>query len=389
MRVRAPPDARPVHPRYPHRRMSARTRVLAIVALAATAAVVATVGGTLLQTRGESTTAPGAVSKPRAGAPLLQLDFGVRADAQARALANAAKLYNAGKLAAAGRIFARYHSLDAQIGSAFAAWPKGGLDTMKRLVAANPHSALARAAPRLGVLLVGPQRRRGRRVDAHRRAPAGLALCRRRRERAPPVDGAGAAVHRLDRLAAGEPDEAARGGGAAALARAAERPDADAKLFYGVALWNLRHPVSAERQLNAAAKLAPDDPMIRTAAAVGAFRKAEPVAAFGKLGPLTGVFPKAAVVRFHLGILLLWTSQPKKAEHQLQLAARPVPEVRVRERGTDTDRESGERWDQVKENMSRTAYGVTSGAHGTVRHLRFVERDTSGPGDGRPGGGGT
>ena len=72
--------------------------------VAAAVAVAATVGGTILQTRGESTTAPGAVSKPRAGAPLLQLDFGVRADAQAKALVNAAKLYNAGKRAAAARI---------------------------------------------------------------------------------------------------------------------------------------------------------------------------------------------------------------------------------------------------------------------------------------------
>ena len=39
----------------------------------------------------------------------------------------------------------------------------------------------------------------------------------------------------------------------AALARAAEKPDARAKLLYGSALWNLERPVSAERQLEAAA----------------------------------------------------------------------------------------------------------------------------------------
>jgi len=305
--------------------MSARTRVLAIVALAAAVAVIATVGGTILQTRGESTTAPGAVSKPRAGAPLLQLDFGVRADAQAKALANAAKLYNAGKRAAAARIFARYHSLEAQIGSAFAAWPKGGLDTLKRLVAAHPKSALAEL--HLGWAYYWS----GRNADAVGAWTRTAAL----QPDSPYAVDAETALH--PSMAPGlpfivttisPPASLLKLPAAAelrALAHAAARPDADSKLLYGIALWNLRHPVSAERQLNAAAQLAPDDPMIRTAAAVGAFRKSRPVAAFGKLGPLTGVFPKAAVVRFHLGILLLWTSQPKKAEHQLRLAENLSP----------------------------------------------------------------
>src|SRR5205823_3628698 len=48
-----------------------------------------------------------------------------------------------GHRAEAGRIFARYHSLEAQIGAAFAAWPNGGLDLLKQLVARNPGSALA------------------------------------------------------------------------------------------------------------------------------------------------------------------------------------------------------------------------------------------------------
>jgi Flp pilus assembly protein TadD len=103
------------------------------------------------------------------------------------------------------------------------------------------------------------------------------------------------------------------------LARLAKGRDANAKLVYGVALWNLRRPVSAERQFQAAAKLAPDDPAARTAAAVGAFSKEDPVRAFGRLGPLTAVFPKAPVVRFHLGLLLLWTKQVEKARAQLRL----------------------------------------------------------------------
>jgi hypothetical protein len=70
-------------------RATGRTRVVAFVALAAVAAVAATIGVTLIQTRGESTTVPGAVTKPRAGAPPLWLDFGVRSDTVARPLAGA------------------------------------------------------------------------------------------------------------------------------------------------------------------------------------------------------------------------------------------------------------------------------------------------------------
>ena len=86
-----------------------------------------TVGITLLQTRGESTTAPGSVTKPRQGRPPVFLDFGVRGDSEARALSGAATLLNNGKARQAGVIFGRYHWLPAEIGAALARWPEGGL----------------------------------------------------------------------------------------------------------------------------------------------------------------------------------------------------------------------------------------------------------------------
>jgi hypothetical protein len=49
------------------------------------------------------------------------------------------------------------------------------------------------------------------------------------------------------------------------------------------------------------------------------------VQAFSRLGPLTGVFPRAAVVRFHLGLLLLWSGERQKAITQLRLAAAEEP----------------------------------------------------------------
>ena len=112
----------------------------------------------------------------------------------------------------------------------------------------------------------------------------------------------------------------------AALARGAARPDANAKLLYGLALWNLERPISAERAVRRGGRRSHrTTPLAQTAAAVGSFSKDKPVTAFSRLGPLTGVFPKAAVVRFHLGLLLIWTRQVKKGEQQLRLAIADNP----------------------------------------------------------------
>ncbi|HVP74796.1 MAG TPA: hypothetical protein VMS63_02150 [Gaiellaceae bacterium] len=305
--------------------MSARTRVLAVVALAAAATVAGVVGVTLLQTRGEHTTAPGAVSAPRKGAPPLELDFGVRSDSEARALARAANLYNAGHRAEAAKLFSRYRSLEAQIGAAFAGWPGHGLDDLKRIVSAHPHSALAEL--HLGWAYYWS----GRDADA--------VTAWKRAEAVQPDSPAAvdAETHLHPGMAPGlpylvtalSPPPAVTSLPAAqqlrALARGAARPDAKAKLLYGLALWNLRRPISAEREFTTAAALAPHDPVAQTAAAVGAFSKDRPVTAFSKLGPLTGVFPNAAVVRFHLGLLLIWTRQVKKGERQLRIAIADNP----------------------------------------------------------------
>ena len=87
--------------------MTARARVLAIVAAAAALAVAGTVTITWLQTRGETTQAAGAVTKPRPGVPPLTLDFGVRSDAEAKALDRGELLLRKGKRDAALRIFSR------------------------------------------------------------------------------------------------------------------------------------------------------------------------------------------------------------------------------------------------------------------------------------------
>jgi predicted Zn-dependent protease len=74
-----------------------------------------------------------------------------------------------------------------------------------------------------------------------------------------------------------------------------------------------------------AAKRFPRNAEARVAAAVGSFDKASPEIAFGQLGPLTRTFPGEPSVRFHLGLLLLWTGRVDQAERQFALAARTQP----------------------------------------------------------------
>jgi Flp pilus assembly protein TadD len=301
-------------------------RVVVIVALAALIAAAAVVGATLLQTRGERTTIPGAVIKPHAGQPPLALDFGLDTSAEARALSRAQTLYNAKHVAQAGAIFARYHSLEAQIGSAFTAWNQDGLETVRSLAAAHPASSVALLHVGIADYWAGRNADAVAEWDKAARAGADSPYGVKAEDLLHPtlkIPGLPYVV-----LDFQPPQAIAKLPPAvqlAALARAAAKSDARAKLLYGSALWNLERPVSAERQFEAAAKLAPHDPLARTAAAVGLFTKANPVKAFSRLGPLTGVFPRSAVVRFHLGLLLLWTGERKKAVTQLRLAAAGAP----------------------------------------------------------------
>lgn len=302
-------------------------RVVLLVALAAAVAAAAVVGGTLLQSRGERTTVPGAVTSPRPGRPPLQLELGLRTDAEARALAQAVTLFDrkheAGRAAA---IFRRYDSLEARLGVLFAGWSgPASLAAVQKLAAAHPGDPAA-------LLNLGwADYWAGRNADAvaaweqtaklhpdspyavdaedalHPATPVGL----------PPIVTGLALPPSLAKLS-----PAAK---VAVLRRAARRPDVRAKLLYGVTLWNLKRPVSAERELAAAAKLAPHDALARAAAAVALFSKADPTRAFAKLGPLTGVFPDSAAVQFHLGLLLIYIDERKKAVQHLRAALADGP----------------------------------------------------------------
>jgi tetratricopeptide (TPR) repeat protein len=295
--------------------VSSRGRIFASVAVAAAVAAGVVVAG-VLATRNHVPPAP----KPRAGRPPLALALGVRTDPEAEALRQAQALYRAGKVDAAARIFARYRSPEAQVGDAFAHWPGSTVSRLEQLRAEHPESALV--GLHLGLALYW--------LRHDDEALAEWQASARQQPDTPYAVRAGDFLHpgyapglprfvpsfQLPSRVAALPAPQQL----AALRRAAAEPNAHAKILYGVALQQLDRPRSAERQFAAAVRLAPDDPDARVAAAVGRFDKARPAAAFGRLGPLTRVFPQAQTVRFHLGLLLLWSGQLAEARKQLSQA---------------------------------------------------------------------
>ena len=77
--------------------------------------------------------------------------------------------------------------------------------------------------------------------------------------------------------------------------------------------------------LRACCACSPANAEAQVAAAVGQFDKDAPERAFGRLGPLTRTFPGEPSVRFHLGVLLIWTGRVTAAERQFRLATRTQP----------------------------------------------------------------
>jgi predicted Zn-dependent protease len=288
--------------------------IVAVVALAAAGATV----GVTLATRTEVPKA--AVRKP----PPLLLDLGVRADPEARALARAARLYLAGRRVQAGRIFARYRSVQARVGAAFAAWPDT-LPRLRPLVVHHPrnafvelHYALALAAGGRARAARGPlEVAASAQPDTLSAVRAGTLLHPNMAPGLPIFVPSFSPPRAIERLTPRRQLDA--------LARAAATGGARAKILYGVALQRLGRFVSARRWFAAAVRAAPDDPEARVADAVGRFDKDAPQRAFSRLGPLVRVFPHAPTVRFHLGLLLLWVNQVKQAKAELRLARAAAP----------------------------------------------------------------
>lgn len=303
--------------------MSPRARIITVTCVAAGLAAAAAVGFALAQTE-RYEPVPLEEVQPRPGLPPLAIDLGVRTDAEAVDLRRAQALYDEGDVEGARSIFARHSSLEARVGRAMTMWPEETVDLLNRLAGLHPQSPEVQL--NLGLALLWANQ--GGAEDAWR-----LAV-----EAAPDSSYAVVAGNLLypefapdlPRFVPGAslPPDVGRlpaDRQLAALAALAEQGDRLGTLYYGVALQRLGRQQSAARVLGAYAVAHPDDAEAQVAAAVSRFDKAKPEAAFSRLGPLSRRFPKAATVRFHLGLLLLWSGELEEARRQLRLAVQAEP----------------------------------------------------------------
>lgn len=300
--------------------------------MAVVAAIALVTGGAVAGiTAASSTDTSGAAPKGpvlRPGNPPLSLDLGVRVDQEARDLREALRLYEADQRAEAGALFDRHGSLEARIGQAVSRWPDETVARLTQLSGLHPKSAAVQLNLGIARYWAGENGAE----DAWRSAAdlepdtayavtADNLLHPEFARNLPlfvPVAPVSSALSKLSPTAQ-----------LAALKRRATGGSTDDRLFYGVALQRLGKQLSAQRVFAEAARRDPSSPEARVAAAVGRFDKARPVTAFSQLGPLSRRFPNAATVRFHLGLLLLWSGQVKEARRQLDLVAKVEPESRL------------------------------------------------------------
>ncbi len=304
--------------------VSSRARIYAAVAAAAALAAVIAVGAAVLPGDEPGPPAPAPAATPRAGTPPLALDLGVRDDAEARALRRAASLYERERTADALALFSRYGSLEARVGASFARWPVGTVDRLQQLAGLYPRSALVQlhlGLARYWARLPGAEQAWREAADVEPDTPYAVVagdLLHPEFARGLPLF-----LPSFETPAAIRAQPPAQQ--LAALERAAASGGVREKLLYGVALQRLGRPRSAERVFAAAGRLAPDDAEAQVAAAVGRFAKDAPAVAFSQLGPLARRFPDEPTVRFHLGVLLLWTGRVEEAKRQLGLARKTRP----------------------------------------------------------------
>jgi len=303
--------------------VSARRRVVLLVGLAAVAAV-AVAAAAVLSSDGGSATTTAAVAKPRPGRPPLSFALGFRDDAEARDLERGASLYRKGEVHGATVFFARHDSLEAKVGSAFVTWPRGTLDRVEQLAKLYPESAIVHfhlGLARLWAQSGDPVSAWRAAIEAEPDTPyavlAGNLLHPKLPRGLPAFIPSFAASAEVVQLAPERQLDALR--------TRADRGCTGERLLYGVGLQRVGRPVSAARAFERAARNAPGSAEAQVAAAVGQFDKDAPELAFGRLGPLTRRFPNEPTVRFHLGVLLLWTGRVDAAARQFRLATRTRP----------------------------------------------------------------
>jgi tetratricopeptide (TPR) repeat protein len=292
------------------------------VALAAVAVVAVAV---VASDDGSAGAAQTTTTELREGRPPLSFALGFRTDAEARDLTQGQSLYARGDTAAAAALFATHDSLEAKVGAALAHWPEGSLDRLEQLAKLYPeaavvqlHLGLARLWANSGDPVAAWRAALDSEPDTPYAVVAGNLLHPDLPRGLPafiPSFGAAATITKLPPARQLE-----------ALRVAAAHGGVRQQLLYGVGLQRVGRPVSAARVFDRAARSHPDDIEAQVAAAVGQFDKDAPAQAFGRLGPLSGTHPNEPTVRFHLGVLLLWTGRIKQAERQFRLAAKAQPD---------------------------------------------------------------
>jgi tetratricopeptide (TPR) repeat protein len=302
------------------RRVALLVGAVAVAAVAVVAVAVVSSNGSSGGRAQPSTAAPGL----RDGRPPLSLALGFREDLEARDLVKGQSLYGRGDSKAAAALFAKHDSLEAKVGAALAEWPEGSLDRLEQLAKLYPDAAVVQLHLGLARLWtnegdpVGAWRAA---LEAEPDTPYAIVAGNLLHPDLPrglpafiPSFAAPAAVtklppaHQLEALRT-----AAEGGGLREL------------LLYGVGLQRVGRPLSAARVFARAARRYPDEVEAQVAGAVGRFDKDAPERAFGRLGPLSRTYPDAPTVRFHLGVLLLWTGRIDEAQRQFRLAAKTQP----------------------------------------------------------------
>ena len=293
---------------------------MGVLALVAAAVVV----GVALNGRGDGS--------PQRQPPALELSVLLRDDAEATALRAAERSYDSGDAQAARTQFESILSRDpasveAAVGVAIASWPDGTIDDLRRLALGHPRSALVHLHLGLALFADGQQDEAGAEWEKAAQVEPDSASAVRAGDLLHPGMAPGLPSFFTDL----KPPKGLRG------KTAQEQLDvlrqniesgggADDWILYGAALQRVGRPLSARAAFDRAAELAPNRLDAEVAAAVGRFDKDDPSAAFSRLGPLARDHPDAAVVRFHLGVLLLWIRDVKDARAQLQQAADSRPE---------------------------------------------------------------
>ena len=305
--------------------MSARRRVTLLVGAVALAAVAVVAVAVVSSDDGSAGAAQTTTTELREGRPPLSFALGFRGDGEARDLTQGQSLYARGDTAGAAALFAKHDSLEAKVGSALARWPEGSLDRLEQLAKLYPDAAVVQlhlGLARLWANSGDPVEAWRAALDSEPDTPYAVVAGNLLHPDLPrgqpafiPSFGAPAAITKLPAARQLE-----------ALRVAAAHGGVREQLLYGVGLQRVGRPVSAARVFDLAARSHSDDIEAQVASAVGQFDKDVPAHAFRRLGPLSGTHPNEPTVRFHLGVLLLWTGRIKQAERQFRLAGRTQPD---------------------------------------------------------------